>query len=144
MGCNNFWGIFILMFAGCATARFSEQSMNVKSYQHAVKQQVSQILEEGHYKVMPDYHWSAPLVQEISIPGHIDQGAFIPEHKELVMIKPGEWIKESEDFVIQQKEKYVPNSEDHDFNTVADITSVPNHLGASGTVEYQGKGRNNQ
>lgn len=143
MGCNNLWGVFILMIAGCTSARFSEQGVNAKNYQRAVKQQVSQILEEGHDKVLSDYHWNAPLVQEISIPGHIDQGAFIPEHKELVMIKPGEWIKEPDDLVTQQKEKYVPNSEDNDLNTVADITSVPNHMGASGIVEPQGKVRNN-
>lgn len=38
--------------------------------------------------------WSAPVVQQVRMPAGIHQGAFYPEHDELVVIRPGAFNKE--------------------------------------------------
>ena len=36
---------------------------------------------------------SSPIVQNVQMPAHIENGMFIPEHNEPVMIEPAEWRK---------------------------------------------------
>ena len=80
---------------------------------------------------LPYYRWNSPLVQEVNVPGHVANGVFIPEHKELVIIKPGEWAQ-SPAYPIQSKEEtYEPPIHDVDMD-VADITDLPNGASASG------------
>jgi hypothetical protein len=39
----------------------------------------------------PYFYWQSPIVQNVQIPAHIENGVFIPEHNEPVVIDPGEW-----------------------------------------------------
>lgn len=104
--------VFILLLMGCT------------SVPHAQKQ----VRGSGYRLSFPYYHWAAPIVQDVSIPGHISNGVFIPQHKELVIIKPGEWAQ-SPAYPIQSKEEaYEHTAHDVDMD-VADITQLPDGNG---------------
>ncbi len=38
--------------------------------------------------------WASPRVQEVRMPAGIQAGVYYPEHDELVIVKPGAWVKE--------------------------------------------------
>jgi uncharacterized protein YceK len=100
MGLNNYIiismaGILILFLSGCASLQAKSEAKNVyeQGYRAGVKEQMEDISARFQGGQFPYYNWSAPIVQDVKVPAHIQQGVFIPEHNELVLIKPGEWQK---------------------------------------------------
>lgn len=91
--------------------------------QEKVKHEASKISN------VPFYHWNEPIVQDVGVPAHIENGVFIPEHKELVLIKPGQWAKAGAYPIATQKESYEKPSENINVDDVSDITSVPRSMG---------------
>ena len=77
---------------------------------------------------VPNYHWASPIVQEVGIPAHIQNGVFMPQHKELVIIKPGEWAQSPAYPIQSQEEKYEHTVHYLDMDA-ADITHLPNGNG---------------
>jgi len=39
------------------------------------------------------YVWMPPLISEVDMPGRVVNGIMIPAHRELVIVKPGYWVR---------------------------------------------------
>jgi hypothetical protein len=39
------------------------------------------------------YVWKPPLVSEVDMPARVINGVMIPAHRELVILRPGYWVK---------------------------------------------------
>jgi hypothetical protein len=39
------------------------------------------------------YVWQPPMVSEVDIPARVVNGVMIPAHRELVIVRPGQWIR---------------------------------------------------
>ena len=39
------------------------------------------------------YVWKPPMISEVDIPARVVNGVMIPAHRELVIVKPGQWIR---------------------------------------------------
>jgi hypothetical protein len=39
------------------------------------------------------YVWKPPLVSEVDMPARVVNGVMIPAHKELVIVRPGQWVR---------------------------------------------------
>jgi hypothetical protein len=69
---------------------------NKKVYEQGYRKGMQQEIKQAEGKFQggnfPFYHWATPIVQEVKVPAHLSHGAMIPEHNELVIIKPGEWV----------------------------------------------------
>jgi hypothetical protein len=39
------------------------------------------------------YVWKPPMISEIDIPARVVNGVMIPAHRELVIVKPGQWVR---------------------------------------------------
>ena len=111
-----------LLCAGCASIPTEQKLIYEQGYRAGVEEQVKDIASKFQGGEFPYYHWAAPMVQELNVPAHIEQGVFIPEHKELVIIKPGEWVKSSAYPIAIQENK---QHEDIPHSSVTDITSLP-------------------
>ncbi len=71
------------------TSEAAYQAAIDEAYRQGVRDAVRQ-LTEGLGRD-PRWTWVAPIVQEVWIPAQVLQGAFIPGHREWVMIQPGHW-----------------------------------------------------
>ena len=131
----------ILFCSGCSTVSSEQKQTYAQGYRAGVKEQVRAIAGQFQGGNFPYYHWTSPIVQEISVPGHISNGVFIPEHKEVVIIKPGEWAQ-SPAYPIQSQEESHERTMHYVDMDVADITHLPNGKGASGNGQSTGKGAN--
>ncbi|MBI4309623.1 MAG: hypothetical protein HY591_04760 [Candidatus Omnitrophica bacterium] len=122
--------------AGCAHVSTSQKQVYARGYRDGVKEQVRAIAGQFQGGNFPYYHWTSPIVQEVRVPGHIANGVFIPEHKEPVIIKPGEWA-ESPAYPIQSKEE----SYEHTMQDMAviDITHLPNGTSTATDARPEGK-----
>jgi hypothetical protein len=130
--------LLMLFVCGCAANSPSQKNLYQEGYRAAVKDEIKSIgaqFQGGHF---PYYHWSAPIVQDVLVPAHIGNGVFIPEHKELVIIKPGEWAKTQGFPIATSKEGYEGNTNDRPMDS-ADITHLPNS-GSSTDDDGAGKG----
>ena len=125
MELNKNISILILVVAsGCSTVSAPQRNVYEQGYRAGVKEQMDAIAAKFEGGNFPYYHWAAPIVQEVKVPAHIEQGVFIPAHNELVMIKPGEWMKNpSYPIQSQENKNYEDNSEHHG---MSDITFTPN------------------
>ncbi len=120
----------MLCFLGCSHAPKEGKQVYAQGYQAEVKEQIDAVTGQFQGGMFPYYHWSAPMVQEVKVPGHIANGVFIPEHKELVIIKPGEWAQSPAYPITMQGESYEDNKKDMGVNAV-DITYLPSSNGVS-------------
>ena len=114
--------ILSVCLCGCSTVPAEQRSVYEQGYRAGVKEQMSEIVSKFQGGNFPYYHWAEPIVQEVAIPAHIEHGLFIPEHKELVIIKPGEWAK-SPAYPIQTQE--IKTHEENSHTDIADITVMP-------------------
>ena len=124
MGYRNYC-IVLMMFclAGCAhVCNLQKQTMAKGQAQSAAGQ-----FQGGDF---PYYHWASPMVQDVLVPAHIANGVFIPEHKEPVIIKPGEWAQSPATPIASQKETYERTTHDVGMDGI-DITPLPYGNGAS-------------
>lgn len=124
-----------LVCTGCVSSHINEQNTYAQGYRTAVKHQMDQVIGDFNGGTFPYYHWNAPIVQELNVPAHINNGAFIPEHKELVLIKPGQWAKEQAYPISQQKEQYAQTNDNRYGHDITDITSVPKSMVSSGNAK---------
>jgi hypothetical protein len=42
------------------------------------------------------YVWKPPMISEVDIPARVVNGVMIPAHRELVIVKPGYWVRTEE------------------------------------------------
>ena len=119
--------ILSLMFLYGCSAAFGSSSKELykEGYRQGVKEQVQQVVGQFQGGDFPYYHWSSPLVQETRIPAHISNGVMIPEHDELVIIKPGEWAMDQSYPIQYQQRKSYDNQIVNSNLGVADITAMP-------------------
>ena len=118
----------LLFLAGCSTLGFKDRTFE-EGYRTGVRENVRDFAKNFHGNDFPYFYWESPIVQDVRIPSHIENGMFIPEHNEPVMIEPGEWRKSftypiacsKKDKKEEEKSYAVSNV---DFN-VRDITVMP-------------------
>jgi len=82
----------ILGLAGCSTLGAKGGAFE-DGYRVGVKENMADFAKNFHGNDFPYFYWESPIVQDVSIPSHIENGMFIPEHNEPVVISPGEWRK---------------------------------------------------
>ena len=80
----------LLSLAGCSTLGFKNETFE-EGYRTGVKENVQDFAKNFHGNDFPYFYWESPIVQDVRIPSHIENGMFIPEHNEPVMITPGDW-----------------------------------------------------
>ena len=39
------------------------------------------------------YVWKPPMISEVDIPARVVNGVMVPAHRELVIVKPGQWVR---------------------------------------------------
>jgi hypothetical protein len=39
------------------------------------------------------YVWKPPMITEVDMPARVVNGVMIPAHRELVIVKPGQWVR---------------------------------------------------
>jgi len=124
------WFVFVLFFGvtvGCSIK--GAPDVYEQGYRQGVREHVEDIVQRFEGGDFPYFNWVAPIVQDVRIPAHVANGVFIPEHNELVIIKPGEWKKEPAFPINSSKESYESSSTlqfmDGD---VADITQLPDEF----------------
>ena len=124
MGSNKPSIFLLILLCGCTTASPEQKSVYEQGYRTGVQEQMRQIAASFQGGNFPYYHWTKPMVQQVQMPAHVANGVFIPEHQELVIIKPGEWaMSPSYPISAQDKETYVEREpEDMD---VFDISDLP-------------------
>ncbi len=127
-----FYRNYILIFGfiiltGCGYHH--KKDVYEQGYRNGVQEQVKQVASQFQGGNFPYYHWSSPLVQQVKVPAHLSSGAMIPEHDELVIIKPGEWIiSPAYPIKTQQRNNYEKKSTSMDMD-LADLTSLPKSMG---------------
>ncbi len=95
-----------------------------EGYQRGIKENLGRMadgMNGNGFPYLGGSNWAAPLVQEVRIPAHVQGGAFYPEHNELVIITPGEWIKAG-GFPLRSDIRPDP---EHVEVLAADITALP-------------------
>jgi len=123
---------FIVLLAGCSTFG-KKNKVFEEGYRLGVKENISDFAEHFLGNDFPYFYWSSPVVQNVRIPAHIENGVFIPEHNELVLIEPGEWRKQFSYPISSPKAKEEPKKREggrsHALNylnfSVRDITVLP-------------------
>ncbi len=118
-----------LLLAGCLTAPNTNKNIYEQGYRQGVQEQIRKVASEFQGGDFPYYHWTAPIVQEVRVPAHLTNGVMIPEHNELVIIKPGQWAISS-GYPIQTQEGHNYDKQifymDMD---VSNITALPQGMG---------------
>ena len=120
----------ILSLAGCSTLGFKDKTFE-EGYRTGVRENVQDFAKNFHGNDFPYFYWESPIVQDVRIPSHIENGMFVPEHNEPVMIEPGEWRKSFTYPIACGKNNEYKNKEDGNYavsNTslsVRDITVMP-------------------
>ena len=81
------------------------------------------------------------MVQDVRVPAHVANGVFIPEHKEMAIIQPGEWAAgPSYPINTQPKENYADHVQDMDM-AVPDITHLPGGGGRPAAADTDSKSK---
>ena len=102
MELSKFYAFSLVFFlAGCTTTGKTvskdlqkDNSIYRQGYKDGVKKNIQGIVEKLNGNDFPYYgDWSEPIIQEVKVPASIQNGVFIPEHYQTVLIKPGEWKK---------------------------------------------------
>ncbi|MFA5276297.1 MAG: hypothetical protein WC417_05345 [Candidatus Omnitrophota bacterium] len=122
---------FILFLTGCSTFG-SKDKVFEAGYRTGVKENMQDFAQSFYGNDFPYFYWQSPVVQTVKIPAHIENGVFVPEHNEPVVIAPAEWRKNLT-YPINCPKGKGPNKkeggEPHAFNylnfSVRDITVLP-------------------
>ena len=120
----------LLSLAGCSTLGFKNETFE-EGYRTGVRENVQDFAKNFHGNDFPYFYWESPIVQDVRIPSHIENGMFIPEHNEPVMIEPGEWRKSFIYPIACGKNNEYKNKEEGDYAvsnaslSVRDITVTP-------------------
>ncbi len=109
----------IICLSSCSAAfGLHHKDRYEEGYRQGVKEQVEQVGSEFKGANYPYYHWAAPMVQEVLTPAQISNGVMIPEHKQLVIIKPGEWV-------MRERRTYDNHAAHSHHNDVSNLTVLP-------------------
>ncbi len=131
----------IILLGGCTTISPEQKGVYEQGYRAGVGEQMRHIVasfQGGHF---PYYHWTRPMVQDVNVPAHVANGVFIPEHKEMVIIQPGEWaVSPAYPINTQPKESYEHQAQNMDV-AVSDITHLPGGVGQKRTDDAGPKGQ---
>lgn len=133
----------LVLLVGCSTASSHNKNMYEQGFRQGVQEQVRQIAAQFQGGEFPYYHWVTPIVQEVRVPAHLTNGVMIPDHNELVIIKPGEWTM-SEGYPIQTQESHNDNTISYMRMDVSNLTPLPKSVGEPPTnVEQRGENQDN-
>lgn len=87
------FSFFVLALSGC-----SALSLNTKTdkdleagYRLGAKENIHDFAQNYYGNDFPYFNWVSPVIQNVYIPAHIENGLFIPQHYEPVEIEPGQW-----------------------------------------------------
>lgn len=131
--------LIMVLLTGCSTTPSHKKDMYEQGFRQGVQEQVRQIAAQFQGGKFPYYHWVAPIVQEVRVPAHLNYGVMIPEHNELVIIKPGEWTM-SEGYPIQTQESHNDNTISYMHMDVSNLTPLPKSVGEpTENVEQRGE-----
>jgi|GEM_PF-2322667 len=83
---------FILLLAGCSTFGGKNKAFEA-GYQVGARENIQEFASNFYGNDFPYFYWQSPIVQNVKIPAHIENGVFIPEHNEPVVIDPSQWRK---------------------------------------------------
>lgn len=91
-------GVLCVIGGGCAGPAVNGQKGRLiyeEGYRQGVSRNIGSMVEALNGNDFPylGETWSQPLVQDVCIPAHIENGFFYPRHFEPVIITPGEWKK---------------------------------------------------
>lgn len=75
-------------------------------------------------QIMIGYQWRKPMVQEITVPAQVRQGFYEPEHREIVVIKPGYWEKVDQQIKVKHQEE-LSNENITNVDHGVDISAMP-------------------
>ncbi|MFA5176885.1 MAG: hypothetical protein WC440_01890 [Candidatus Omnitrophota bacterium] len=123
---------FVLLLAGCSTFGKKDNVFEI-GYRLGAKENIQDFAGNFYGNDFPYFYWSSPIVQNVQIPAHIENGMFIPEHNEPVVIESAEWRKKLTYPISCAKHKKELNKkeggEPYAFNylnfSVRDITVLP-------------------
>lgn len=94
---NKYVIVFILLSCvSCAGGRKTVIPVSYEDgYARGLRENVNEQMDKLNGNDFPYLGgtWARPLVQRVRIPAHVQGGVFYPEHEEMVIITPGEWLK---------------------------------------------------
>jgi len=82
----------ILLLAGCSTFTRKDRAFEA-GFREGVRENIQEFASNFYGNDFPYFYWQSPIVQNVQIPAHIENGMFIPEHNEPVVIDPAKWRK---------------------------------------------------
>ncbi|RJP30004.1 MAG: hypothetical protein C4533_00055 [Candidatus Omnitrophota bacterium] len=83
---------FILFLAGCSTFGGKSKSFEA-GYREGARENIQEFATNFYGNDFPYFYWQSPIVQNVKIPAHIENGVFVPEHNEPVVIDAAQWRK---------------------------------------------------
>ena len=119
----------LVLLTGCSTLLNNHKNVYEQGYRQGVQEQIKQVAAQFQGGKFPYYHWTAPIVQDVRIPAHLANGMMIPEHNELVIIKPGQWTTRPAYPIQRQEKNNYENQISYLDLDVANITSLPKSVG---------------
>jgi hypothetical protein len=118
----------VVILCGCAGLYgLSDDKKYEEGYRQGVKENVNNFAENFYGNDFPYFNWAGPIIQNVKIPAHIENGVFIPEHFEPVMLQPGEW-RSSQAYPISSKGGKNDNQNQNGYEVQysnVDITVLP-------------------
>lgn len=87
--------LFVLALAGCCALGSAAKKAGdyEQGYRLGVRENIHDFAQNFCGNDFPYFYWQSPVVQNVRIPSHIENGMFVPEHNEPVVIESGEWRK---------------------------------------------------
>jgi len=84
-------------FATCSYLRTQEASCNElkKAYNEGLRAGKEIISAEFRTRteLNQPYVWKPPMISEVDMPARVVNGVMIPAHRELVIVRPGQWVR---------------------------------------------------
>jgi hypothetical protein len=84
-------------FATCSYLRTQQASCDdlTKAYNEGFRAGKEIIAAEFRTRteLNQPYVWKPPMISEIDLPARVVNGVMIPAHRELVIVKPGQWVR---------------------------------------------------
>jgi hypothetical protein len=92
-------------FATCSYLRTQQASCDdlTKAYNEGFRAGKEIIATEFRTRteLNQPYVWKPPMISEVDLPARVVNGVMIPAHRELVIVRPGYWVR-TENFLPQQ------------------------------------------
>ena len=87
------FSFFVFTLCGCSglTSNTKIDKDFETGYRRGVKENIHDFAQNFYGNDFPYFNWVSPVIQNVYIPAHIENGLFISAHFEPVMIEPGQW-----------------------------------------------------